>query len=166
MQLKNASTAKELNVQRGTANALQSKFLRVRSSLLRWFRQSRLRLTVLEIRCFPLRIVASINAQSLRYGNTTYAANRDRSMGSFAAESTHQRECIRHMEALRRNHHWVGPLDLEIAAQSHREGALWAIDNHGRLSSPCKKILKTEQIGSSPWRSPKSGHTLSLQNRP
>ena len=94
-----------------------------------------LRIVVLEIRSFPLRIVAAIRTPFLQLGNTLYSASRDRSMGTFEEERKYQRVCSASIKELRRNHPWVGPLDLEIAAQMHRQGALWAFDNPHHLPS-------------------------------
>jgi hypothetical protein len=134
------STAKELNVQKGIANALQSKFQRYLFSLLQRFRQSTLRLVVLEILYFPRRIAAVITDPWLRYGNTLYVPSRDRSIGNLAEENTHSRACIYRIQELERTHRWVGPLDLEIAAQMHRQGALWALDTFGKGKQSTEQI--------------------------
>lgn len=140
MQSQTASTARKSYVQPGIANALQSICVRGRTSLLLWFRRSTLRVVVLEIRCFPLRMIACVTTPFLRHGTTIYAANRDRSMGSFDEERKYQRACTLHIQELQGNHPWVGPLDLEIVAQAHRQGALWVRDNYGI------GIESTEQI--------------------
>jgi hypothetical protein len=121
--------ATESNVLRRISNALHASAVRPLLSLLRLYRQSRIRLAVLEIRGFPLRIAVSCGNPLLRYGNTLYSPNRDRSMGTFEEENRYSRACMNHIQELERDHHWVASLDLELAAQSHRAGALWAMDN-------------------------------------
>jgi hypothetical protein len=138
------ATAKESRAQRGIASAPRSKVLRVRFSLLRSFRQSNLRLVALEIRCFPLRILESLRDPWLRYGNTVYAANRDRSMGNFEEENRYSRVCTEYTQELQDGHRWMTPLDLVLAAQSHRAGAIWALDTFGKGTQDIKHVQSSE----------------------
>jgi hypothetical protein len=141
-----ATTANEFYERLARVSVPIAKFARIPLSLAQWFQHSTLRIVALEIRNFPLRIAAVINTPYLRMGNTLFSASRDRSMGNFVQESKYQRVCSASIQALRDNHPWAGPLDLEIAAQMHRQGALWAFDNPGHLSCPDKKIQNTDQV--------------------
>jgi hypothetical protein len=136
----NSQKAKGSSVPLRTVGVFRAKCLRYRSSLLQSFRQSTLRLVVLEIRSFPHRIAGSINDPMLRYGNTISDANVDRSMGSFDEVSRYSRACIHHIQELQQQHRWISPLDTELIAQSHRAGMLWAVDNL------CKKTRDTEPV--------------------
>ncbi len=140
------SMASIWNVHPPLASRLRSKFRRIATSPLRWYRQSTLRIVALEISTFHLRIVAAINTPSLRLGRTLYSPQRDRSMGNLDEESRYERICSASIRALQDNHPWVGPLDLEIATQMHRQGALWAFDNPDHLSCPDNETHSTEQI--------------------
>lgn len=140
MQSQTVSTAKESHVQTGIVNALQAKLRKFPSFLLRAYRQSTLRLLVLEIRSFPLRILAIVRSSSLRYGSMILAANWDHGIGNIYLENRYSRSCIHHIRELQKDHRWLGPLDEEIAARMYRWGALWALDNL------CKETHNTEQI--------------------
>jgi hypothetical protein len=129
------TNASVLNAHPGHVNRFLAKFSRRILSLLQWYHRSTLRIVALEIRNFPLRIVATIRTPYLRLGNTLFSASRDRSMGNFEDENKYQHVCSASIKELRGNHPWVGPLDLEIAAQMHRRGALWAFDNPDHVSS-------------------------------
>jgi hypothetical protein len=92
----------------------------------------------LETRSFPLRIAAAISIPYLHLENTLVSASLDRSMGNFAEKRKYQRVCSASIKELQGDHRWIGPLDLEIAAQMHRPVALWAFDNPYHVSYPCK----------------------------
>ena len=136
MQFKDETTANISNVRLVRANDPRAKISRLVLSLLQWYLRSTLRIVALEICSFPLRIVAAIRTPYLRLGSTLFSANRDRSMGNFVEERKYQHACSASIRELQDNHRWVGPLDLEIAAQMHRQGALWAIDNSYPPFSP------------------------------
>jgi hypothetical protein len=147
-----SSTASVWSIHPPLAVRLRSKFRRLVSSPLRWYRQSMLRIVVLEIQSFPLRIVAAINTPPLRLGRTLFDLRKDCSMGNFDEENRYERICSASIRELQGNHPWVGPLDLEIATQMHRQGALWAFDSPEHLSCHGNETHSTEQV--QPYKRP------------
>jgi hypothetical protein len=125
---------------RDTLNDLRSTPSRIRISLVRWFRQSTLRVLVLEILHFPLRMSACVTTPYIRRGVTIFAANRDRSMGNLAQESKYQDACTRYIQELMEKLPWAVALDLEVAAQAHRAGALWIRDTLGNETHSTEHI--------------------------
>ena len=140
MQPQSFSTAKEFGVLRHIGDVLRAKVSRFHSSLRRSYLQSTLRLVGLEIRAFPLRILAIIRSSSLRYGATILAASWDRGIGNVYLENRYARSCMGRIQELQKDHRWLEPLDQEIAARMYRWGALWALDN---LAS-CTEMNSTE----------------------
>ena len=122
-------TAKESGVLRRTADAILSSAVRFRVSLGQFYLDSTLRLLVLEIRAFPLRILALRQFPLLRLGNTLSAVAWDQGIGNFGQENKYALACMSRIQELRRTHPWVTPLDLEIASHMHRWGAIWYRDN-------------------------------------
>lgn len=139
MQFKSASKARILCVPQGILSALSPKLVWRLLSPVRWFHESKFRVVLLEIRNLPLRITAACQVPSPHLGTTLYSASRDRSMGNFVEESKYQHVCREHIQELRENHRWVCLLDLEIAAQMHRQGALWARDTFGNGTDSTKQ---------------------------
>lgn len=129
--IKPNATANVSDAQTSNASVFFPKLIWRLSFPVRWFHESRFRAMVLEIRNLHLRIAALRRVPSPHLGTTLYSASRDRSMGNFVEESKYQRACREHIQELRENHRWVCLLDLEIAAQMHRRGALWARDTFG-----------------------------------
>ena len=123
------ATAMGSRAQRGIVNGLRSKIHRWQVSLHRAYLRSTLRLVALEIRNFPLRIEAIRKHPSIRYGSTILAASWDRGIGNVYLENRYSRSCMSRIQELQKDHHWLGPLDEEIAARMYRWGALWALDN-------------------------------------
>jgi hypothetical protein len=120
--------AKRRDVLRDTLNGLLSTPSRLRTFLVLWYRQSTLRILALEILRFPLRMSACVTTPYIRRGVTIYAARRDRSMGNLVQESKYQDACTRYIQELMEKLPWAVALDLEVAAQAHRAGALWVRD--------------------------------------
>lgn len=131
MPVKIDATATGSHARWRTADVLRSRVRTAPAYLLRWFHRSTLRLVVLEIRSFPLRIPAALKTHWLRFGCSLYDPVRG-SMGSFEEENRYSRACSSHLRELRRDHPWVTPLDEELASRSHQAGAIWAIRNFGK----------------------------------
>jgi hypothetical protein len=154
---KATSTARGTNVLRGIVNALQTILSRARISLVQWFSHSLLRVLALEILHLPLRMSECVtNADVEQGGVTIWSARRDRSMGNWDRESKYQADCTRYIQELQEKLPWVGALDLNIVAQGHRAGALWALDT---LRS---EIHNTEQIRPSENNTSTTGKDVSL----
>jgi hypothetical protein len=96
------------------------------------------------------------NADVEQGGVTIWSARRDRSMGNWDRESKYQADCTRYIQELQEKLPWVGALDLNIVAQGHRAGALWALDT---LRS---EIHNTEQIRPSENNTSTTGKDVSL----
>jgi hypothetical protein len=77
-------------------------------------------------------------------------------MGNFDQESKYQDVCTRYIQELQGKLLWIGLLDLEIVAQAHRAGALWALDTLGN------ETHSTEQIRPSGNNTPSIGKDASL----
>jgi hypothetical protein len=107
-------------------------------------------LVVLEIRSFPLRIVACIRDPWLRYGSTLYAPCEATSTWSFETENKYSRACMAHIQELQRDHRWLTPLDEELAAQSHLAGAIWVLRSFDRGTQGTEPVQSSENptIGS------------------
>jgi hypothetical protein len=125
-------TANGYDVDWGTPNAPRSTWQRFLAFLYRGYRLSTLRLVVIEIRCFPLRIAAATKEPLLRYGNTFHSYQWDDGIGNLDEESKYRRACICRIQELQASHPWVGPIDLDLALYMHRKGALWALDTYGK----------------------------------
>ena len=134
-------TARETNALKGILDDLRTILLRARTSLAQWFSHSTLRVLALEILHFPLRMSACATNPDVQQGAVTiWSARRDRSIGNWNQESKYQDACTRYIQELQEKLPWVGALDLNIVAQGHRAGALWALDTLGN------EIRSTEQI--------------------
>jgi hypothetical protein len=143
------STARRENVLRGTLNALRSIPSHARISLILWFYRSTLRVLALEIRCFPLRIAACVTNPDVQQGGVTiWSARRDRSMGNWGQESKYQAVCTRYIQELQEKLPWAGVLDLNIVAQGHRAGALWALGTLGNGTHSTEQIQPSENQSS------------------
>jgi hypothetical protein len=126
-----ATVGEEWNVPAGSASSGLAKLLYRLSGPRRWWQGSISRIVVQEIGGFPLRILAALRTPHLRFGYTLLSHSENHSMEklNFLEQSKYVRTCRNDMQRLQENHQWVGLLDLQIAAQAHRAGASWAIDN-------------------------------------
>jgi hypothetical protein len=105
----------------------------VRVPIFHWrsdgWKDSTLRMLVLEIRNFPRRVGAILRRSHLRFGPSiptypTFDSRESQGQGyEFACA------CNSDIHKLQRDNRWAGPLDLEFAAESYRAGANWAIHN-------------------------------------
>jgi hypothetical protein len=134
------ATARISDADWGISGARQSTLRRFLASLLRAYRQSTLRLLVLEILCFPLRIRATAKDEFLRYGNTSQCGRWDGGIGSFDEERRYSHVCMSRIQELQASHPWAAPIDLDLALYMHRKGAIRA------LSTYSKRTRSTEQI--------------------
>jgi hypothetical protein len=141
----NRSTARRKNVLQDSVDALRSIPSRVQTSLALWFYHSTLRVLALEILHFPLRMSACVtNPDVERGGVTIWSAQRDRSVGNWDQESKYQSDCTRYIQELQEKFPWVGALDLNIVAQGHRAGALWALDTLGNGTHSTEQTQPSE----------------------
>jgi hypothetical protein len=65
-------------------------------------------------------------------------------MGNFDQESKYQGVCTRYIQELQEKLLWIEVLDLEIVAQPHRAGALWARDILGNETHSTEQIQPLE----------------------
>jgi hypothetical protein len=106
---------------------MQSRLRVLRQS----WRQSILRIVVLEIYNLPRRILAILRTPLLRLGAEIPRGTMDRGNESFGQENVFQCACTQHMEELKSENQWLGHLEIQVAAISFQRGARWAHGNIG-----------------------------------
>jgi hypothetical protein len=143
--LTTSQTASGSGALRGIGDRLRAKRKYAVASFLRWFLQSKLRLLALEIRSVFPRIAACLTIPLLQYGNTLYEPSLG-SMGSPEDENRYTRACMAHIQELRREYPWASPVDVELAAQSHQAGAIWALRNFGKGTRDTEHVQPLEPL--------------------
>src|SRR5260221_1333823 len=95
-------------------------------SLLRSWRSSLSRTIAMELCNLPRRIAAILHASHLRFGPQIPVNMLGHIPGSLASVSSFALACNEDIQQLRALYPWSGPLDLQVAAEAYRRGALWA----------------------------------------